>query len=319
MKKVLIILGIVFLAVGVLLFIGALAVNGFDLARFQIGNTETNTYTAEEPFQRIDIRAGDADVELKLSQDGVFRVECVERANEKHSVRVEDGILKITVQDERTWSDHIRLFSKPQSITVFLPSEQYEAILVDCSTGDVDIPSAFSFGSAELTASTGDVSFGASVSGAVRIQTGTGDILVNSGRAGELALSVSTGTAEVSGVTIEGAVSVSVSTGKLILRQLNCKELRSGGSTGRVQMDRVLVSGSMMIERSTGDITFEKIDAGEITIQTTTGDVAGSVSTEKVFMAKTSTGSVRVPDTASGGKCRVTTTTGDIRIDLSEG
>ena len=319
MNKVFIILGIVFLVVGALLFVGALAVNGFDFAKFKSGKTEKNTYTVNEPFQRLEIQAGDADVAFKQASDGVFRVECVEREKEKHSVRVEDGTLKITVQDERTWSDHIRLFSDSQSITVFLPAEEYESLHVDCSTGDMKIPAVFSFGSVDLTASTGDVSFEASVSGPARIRTSTGDILVKSKRVGELTLSVSTGAVELSGVTCDGSVSVSVTTGKMILQQLTCKDLKSDGSTGRVQMNQVSASESLFVERSTGDITFENIDAGEITVRTTTGDVTGSVSTEKVFVAKTSTGSVNVPDTTSGGKCQATTTTGDIRITLSKG
>ena len=53
-----------------------------------------------------------------------------------------------------------------------------------------------------------------------------------------------------------------------------------------------------------------------IPVKTSTGDVTGNLRTEKVFVTKTSTGDVRVPNTASGGKCTITTSTGDIRITV---
>ena len=70
------------------------------------------------------------------------------------------------------------------------------------------------------------------------------------------------------------------------------------------------------MERSTGDVTFTDADASEITVQTDTGDVSGSLLTEKVFITETDTGKVSVPNTVTGGRCKITTDTGDIRITV---
>jgi DUF4097 and DUF4098 domain-containing protein YvlB len=63
-------------------------------------------------------------------------------------------------------------------------------------------------------------------------------------------------------------------------------------------------------------VKFEKSDAAELSIKTDTGDVTGTLLTEKIFDAKSSTGDVDVPKTGSGGKCEIRTGTGDIRIKI---
>ena len=72
----------------------------------------------------------------------------------------------------------------------------------------------------------------------------------------------------------------------------------------------------MTLRRSTGDVELNACDAGGLSLKTTTGDVTGTLLSEKVFITDTSTGDVSVPKTTSGGKCEISTTTGDIRIDI---
>ena len=67
------------------------------------------------------------------------------------------------------------------------------------------------------------------------------------------------------------------------------------------------------------DVSFESFDAAEIFIKTDTGDVEGELLSAKVFIAKTDTGKINVPSTATGGRCEISTDTGDIRITVSNG
>ena len=55
----------------------------------------------------------------------------------------------------------------------------------------------------------------------------------------------------------------------------------------------------------------------ELFVETDTGDVRGSLLTEKTFIVQTDTGSVDVPETTTGGKCEITTDTGDIEIEIN--
>ena len=51
-------------------------------------------------------------------------------------------------------------------------------------------------------------------------------------------------------------------------------------------------------------------------VETDTGDVTGSLLSDKVFITKSDTGSIDVPKTVTGGKCEITTDTGDIKIEI---
>ncbi len=163
---------------------------------------------------------------------------------------------------------------------------------------------------------TGNVNFCASASETVKIKTSTGNICVEDISAGALDLSVTTGKVTVSDVSCDGDVTVGVSTGKTYLTDTRCKSIISSGNTGDIYLDNVIATEKFSIERSTGDVKFDGCDAVEIYVKTDTGDVTGSLLTEKVFITRTDTGNVDVPKTVSGGKCEITTDTGDINISI---
>ena len=72
----------------------------------------------------------------------------------------------------------------------------------------------------------------------------------------------------------------------------------------------------MKIVRSTGDVRLDKCDAGEIEIETRTGDISGSLRSEKIFIARSDTGRIEVPETLTGGKCKIISDTGNIDITI---
>ena len=55
-----------------------------------------------------------------------------------------------------------------------------------------------------------------------------------------------------------------------------------------------------------------------IYVETDTGDVRGTILTSKIFFAKSDTGDEDVPETTTGGICRIKTDTGDIKIRIKE-
>ena len=122
----------------------------------------------------------------------------------------------------------------------------------------------------------------------------------------------------VSDVTSKGDVSVSVSTGKTYITDTKCKSVISNGDTGGISLDNVIAAEKFSIERSTGDVKFNNSDATEIYVKTDTGDVTGNLLTDKVFIAQTDTGKVDVPKTVIGGKCEISTDTGNIMISIGQ-
>ena len=318
MKKGLLITAVVLVAVGLLIFGIVLVATNFNLAKLDSAKYETNTHTPEGDFESIEIQTDEADVSFYLSEDGEVRVVCFEPEKVKHEVLVENGTLKITSVDTRKWSDRVTFFSsKSPSVKVYLPKEAYASLSVTSSTGDVTVPDGFSFGDVSVTVSTGRVLMEASSSGSMKITASTGDIRLTGVFAKQMDLSVSTGRIHAQDIEVEGAFSVKTSTGKTVLTDVKCQTLFTKGSTGDLILKNTVASDSFTIERNTGDVYFENSDAPEISVKTSTGDVTGTLRTEKIFRTETSTGRIKVPDTVSGGVCRITTSTGDIKIEIA--
>jgi DUF4097 and DUF4098 domain-containing protein YvlB len=301
---------------GGILFCVLMTSLGWDFTRLSTVEYESNTYEISEGFSGISVNTDTADIVLALSDDGTCRVECREETNAKHSVSVKDGVLTVELINERSVYDFIGLRLGSPSITVYLPEAEYESLFIRESTGSIEIPAELAFGSADISASTGGVYFGASARDSVKIKTSTGYIGVENISAGALDLEVHTGKVTVSGVTCSGDVTVGVSTGKAYLTDIVCRSLISKGDTGDISLNNVIAAEKISIERSTGDVKFIRCDAAEIYVETDTGDVSGSLLSDKIFVTDVGTGSLDVPESIIGGKCVLITDMGDIKITI---
>ena len=303
--------------VGILIFCWVMSANHWDFSALNTSEYETRVVDIPQAFENISILSDTEDIALLPSPDGKCRVEFVERKGEEHTAEVREGTLSIQSPKTGKWTDHLVVFStESPRITLHLPGTEYASLYIQESTGDIDLPAEFSFESVRIQASTGDVKCAASAAGPIQIDTDTGDIFLRELTAGELRLSVSTGAVEIRSVACAGDTEVTVSTGKATLSDVTCASLRSKGSTGRITLENVVADGTISIERSTGDILFTLCDAAELLIETDTGSVTGSLLSEKVFIAHSDTGRVEVPETVTGGTCKVTTDTGSIRLTV---
>ncbi len=304
--------------VGCILFGGVMTMLQWDFSKLSTTKYETNEYAIKEHYNNLSIVTDTADIMLVPSESVKSSVVCYEQKNVKHSVTVQDGTLVIEVVDTRKWYEYIGIHFGTPKITVSIPQGEYGALSVRSDTGDVEIPKDFQFEIIDISESTGDVTSDAAVSELLKIKTSTGDIRVENISAGALELSVSTGSVTVSEVACEGDVKIRVSTGKTALTDITCKNVFSSGNTGDISLKNVIAAEKFSIERSTGDVTFDGCDAAEIVAKTDTGDVRGSLLTDKVFITKTDTGRVDVPKTGIGGRCEITTDTGNIRIAIPQ-
>ena len=311
--KVWLIIAVTLVLLGGILFAGVMSTLGWDFSKLSTAKYETNTYEINEAFNAVSMNTDTADIVFAASDDGTCKVVCYEQENAKHSAVVENNTLTIRVADQREWYQYIGInFSTPK-ITVYLPQNPYTALLIKESTGAIEMPKDFKFEDVDISLSTGDVKFFASVSDVLKISTSTGAIHVENISAGALDLSVSTGKVTVTGVDC-GDVKINVSTGKTNMTDIRCKNLISSGDTGDISLKNVIATEKFSIERSTGDVKFDACDATEIWVETDTGDVTGKLLSEKIFITETSTGDVHVPKSTNGGKCEITTSTGDIHI-----
>ena len=209
-------------------------------------------------------------------------------------------------------------------------------VKIDASTGDIKINEISVGGALDVTVSTGDVILSGvvcnsvsvagstgtteinslSASGGVALERSTGDVNIVGLDAVSLDIVTSTGKVNASDVKCTDTAKVDVSAGDITFKNLRAETLMSNGESGDVILTDVVISDKVDIERDTGCVEFESFDAAEIIINTSTGDVSGTLLSDKVYIIRTSTGKIDVPDTITGGRCQITTSTGDVKISV---
>ena len=265
------------LLTGCIIFGGVMTVYKWDFSKLSTNKYETNKYDIADNFKNISINVKTADIVFVASEKAKTEVVCYEQDNANHEVSVDNDTLTIKLVDERKWYEYIGINFRTPKITVYLPQGEYGNLNIDSSTGDIDIKNL----SAE-----------------------------------NINLTVTTGEIEAKSITCNGDFKTTVSTGEVELKDVSCKNLSSNGNTGDITLKDVIAEEKFAIERSTGDVKFERCDANEIFIKTDTGDVKGSLLSDKVFITETDTGNIDVPKTITGGRCEITTDTGDIKITV---
>ena len=275
--KIWLIIATILLLTGCIIFGGVMTVYKWNFSKLSTNKYETNKYDITDNFKNISVNVKTADIVFVASEKAKTEVVCYEQDNANHEVSVDNDTLTIKLVDERKWYEYIGINFRTPKITVYLPQGEYGNLTVSASTGDIDIKNL----SAE-----------------------------------NINLTVTTGEIEAKSITCNGDFKTTVSTGEVELKDVSCKNLSSNGNTGDITLKDVIAEEKFAIERSTGDVKFERCDANEIFVKTDTGDVKGSLLSDKVYITQTDTGSVNVPKTTTGGRCEITTDTGDIKITV---
>ena len=300
--------------IGAIIFSGVMMALNWDFSKISTVKYETNGYEFNDAVcKNIKVITDTADISFVPS--AYLKVVCYEETKAKHLVTLQGDTLIIEAKNKK-WYDHIGINFGSPKITVYIPSGEYGALTVNGDTSDTEIPKEFKFESIDISQSTGDVKCLASAGGDIKIKTSTGDIKVENITAASLNLTVSTGNINATKIECIGDLSAKVTTGKVKLENIRCSNLISTGDTGDITLTNVITDKSIDIERTTGDVKFDGCDAGELIIITDTGNVKGTLLSDKIFITESDTGSIKVPETVSGGKCKVTTDTGDIKIEI---
>ena len=267
------------IVVGIVIFVFAASINKWNMEKLSTNNYESQTYTIVESFNDISINTSVSNISFELSTDSSCKLVCYEQENEKHTLKLENNTLSISQENTKKWYEYISISFKSPELTIYLPQKEYNNLLISNSTGDITLSQELSFQNVDIKTSTGKV--------------------------------------KVENISTQ-KLQINVSTGDAHLENIRCSAFKSNGSTGNCYLENVIANEEISITRSTGDITFKKCDSESINVKTNTGDVSGTLCTGKFFTTKTSTGEIEIPQSTSGGKCHITTSTGDITIEISE-
>lgn len=285
------------IAVGIVTVISAFAIGGFDLGSFNVrigptgittGNTGMGTasqkvYAIEKDFNSIDIRDVDADIRFVLTDDGRCEVAYPENETVRYNIGVEDGVLKVERLDRGTWEWNIIDFGSvgnESTVTVLLSRRGYDSLYLQTVSGDVKIPAAFSFDTASISSTSGDI---------------------------ELA-SMDISTADIASTS-----------GDICLTGMTASSMKVATTSGEIELTAVTADNDLTLSTVSGEIDLERSDAENIIISTTSGNVEGTVLTPKEFETNTTSGEVSVPySDPLGGVCKVTTVSGDIELRFAK-
>ncbi len=277
------------IAGGFLLFTAAFAAAGLDITKLDTQTYKQKEYHLPASFDSICAEVDTARISFLAYEGTGCRVTSYEAKTSTNCVRVEDGCLKIQVQDHRKWYDHIGVSFASPSNTVSLPKSSYASLTVRTKVGSIEVPDGLSFQNIALSGTTAHIRCLASASESVNIRTTTGSIT---------------------------------------LGQQDTKSIALASTTGGIQLTDVIAKGRIHVENTTGGLQFLRCDAPEIDVKTSTGNVTGSLLSGKNFSTSTATGKVTVSTpqasgeildssgNAAEGNCQITTTTGDIRIEV---
>ncbi len=160
--KIWLIIAALLVIVGAAIFAWAMTEHNWDFTKLSSVEYKTSAYEFNEKFNRISLKTDTAEIRFIPSDEGVCRVVCYENERVCHKVRLQDGTLTVSQVDNRKWYEYIGINIGTPSITVYLPDREYESLYIDESTGGITIPKDFTFGSIDITASTGSVKCSAS-------------------------------------------------------------------------------------------------------------------------------------------------------------
>lgn len=296
--KIWLIIAGILVVLGPILIVCALASNG-GLSFFNAGEFDAVTQEIGSTFDQISVDTDITDIMIATADEKQCRIDMSGPGKIQHTAQVQNGTLVIRSTDTRQWYERLfpftSIFPIPK-IVVSLPEQEYCSLQVNTNTGNVQIKDGLIFDSVTVNGETADVGCSADVTD-LNIKLTTGDVVLHDTEAGKAAIETSTGNIHFDSVTAKGNISVKATTGDITLKD-------------------TIAENDLRIQSSTGEVRFEGCDASDISVKTSTGDVTGFLLSDKVFITATTTGDVNVPKTTSGGKCEITTNTGDIIIDI---
>lgn len=284
------------IAGGILIALCGMLAMGFDFTRMNTLNFVTNTYDVDEAFSDISVVGAECDIRLLPSEDGTCQVVCTESDRIDHSVEVVNGTLNITRHDRRSWYMHFGVYWGSMEILVYLPVSELGALNATSVSGNIEIPEDFSFETAALQTTSGDITCFAPVKKDLSAGTTSGNIRL--------------------GGSVCETLSADSTSGSINISDVRCLNADAGTVSGSLKLSGVVADEFIRTESVSGDIDLYRCDADALILSSTSGDIEGSLLTDKSFDANTTSGDVSLPQTSADTTCEVSTVSGDITFSI---
>lgn len=307
------------IVLGLLILLGVSVKFGFDYRNLNTTTAEVKTYTVEQAFENIDIHSLSNNVEFSVADGEQCKVVCTETARTACTVSVENDTLTVTQKDTRRWYEHFGMYwafddTHEMKIEVFLPAQEYRALTVSTQSGDIFVGDAFAFETADLSTTSGNISFGSAVNN-ISLHSTSGNITCQKiSMATSIQAETTSGNVDLSKISTVD-LSASTTSGNLNLFEIYATGDAVLDSNSGVSRLEKVTSKSFTITTTSGDVWLRDSDADTLHIQSNSGCVKGNLLSEKNFVVSTTSGEVDVSYSRDdAGRCSVKTTSGDITL-----
>ena len=304
------------IAIGATLLIGGGAMFAFGLKDHKFVAETREVDLSDKDIKNFEFDLDVSDLNFIPTSDGTKKIVYHENSNLRHEDKVEEQTLFVSSKLNKKWYEWIIPDWSKKKVDLYLPGGDFASLKVKSSTGDINITQEYTFESADLSLSTGDIKFKANVSGDIKIKISTGDVNLENVAAKSISIEHSTGKVNMKNVNVTEAIVIDGSTGKTKLEAVRSASLNIKSSTGDVYLVDVETTGELKIHGSTSDIKFDGIDGNGIDFETSTGDIEGSVKSGKMFDVRGGGKEVYPQSTSGAPTFKARTSTGDIKISI---
>lgn len=299
-KSLILSIGFLLTVVGLVITLVTAAMGKLNWEKVKTMSYEEKIFPVEEAFRDIVVNDAESSIQILRSADGSCRVICPEREDSSvyHTVTVEEGVLWIQRHDQRKWYQFFDISFGVPELRVYLPEEEYESLRIHSGSGSIFVDQDFTFGSAALENTSGRIRMNAQVKSLLEAENVSGSVVIEN--------------------TSPEKLTVKNTSGRIELTQVHAGSIQLRGTSGRMELRQVTAEESLSVHNVSGSVNLDRCDGGSIRIETTSGSVRGTLLTDKLFNASSSSGKVTIPRSAMGGDCDISTTSGSISIDIAK-
>ncbi|MBO4653266.1 MAG: DUF4097 family beta strand repeat protein [Lachnospiraceae bacterium] len=254
--KIMLSIATFFLGAGLIVFVVMMSANGWDFSKLNTVIHTEDTHTFTEEFHTISLDTNSGDVTILPSENGTCTVVCKYPEKWSHSAAVEDGVLKVYLEDTTSWFNniHIGIAITDPEISIYLPEKTYKLLLADVSSGNIKVMKGISLTDIDITTDSGDVTCLSPAEKTLRINTSSGNVVLDEVSAAEISINTKSG--DVNFLKCHAGGSITVNT-----------------SSGDVEGE-LLGPYIFNVKTDSGDVSVPKSDNGvACTVSTGSGDV----------------------------------------------
>ena len=155
---------------------GALVIKAASDGSYKVETIE-NEHTIDEAFSNINIKTFSSKIEIKASEDDKCSIKCVEKEKLYHEVTISEDTLVIKQIDNLQFFEKMFGYNGGLSVTLYLPTNVYNKLTINVSSGSINMGGDLKFESMDLKASSGSINIDKIiVNGDSIIKTSSGSI-----------------------------------------------------------------------------------------------------------------------------------------------